>query len=834
MMEEDTTNIAAIASSVKDHSDSFKEGEKQLQEMLSKAKGFADKARIQQQYQQHSPNQSTPSSSNTPFMNGSTNSGYGTSRPKHWKPIPLNSPLRTMTNKTVTIKNLKEDEMNYVRDDQGDLLAVAKCSISALHQQLRSRTVAFALIAWLSQNNLQERIAEGKKKRAMGGKKSQKLSDLGNGHADEDGKDGAKNALNALFGGKGRLGSTVGGADMASTSVSGKGATLDGRKDCAKRAAGRLPMPPPLPTSWPPLPYEGSSASMSSGNGKMGSASGVGGTAADKKPKLKQLHLQPLPNLTGTFWESTNEPFFKSDELFDDLEEEFLIGGLKPKKLAFQQAGGSRSTAAASGKNTPGSSKAAQVESALDPQRAQNINIMLAKFGKRSLDAIAQSVINFEATSIGLATITSLQQFIPTVDEITKVRAFVERKWKAAGVAATSSTEDKLTSESSASSEPATAVKGGMATIAAAAAAAVARGGTAGKSKDNDKDDNKSVTSDPSSLPPSSEPGTPSPSPLPTPTAATKAGKRTLQDLSSKEIQDLRVGRAEQYIFVMSKVVGLDKRLSALSMVLSVQELHSYLVQNTEILLTACGEVRGSGRLRFILRAFLELNNALMRPPNMQKILQVTGANADANANAKPATSTAEEVTEQPNDASAQLQGFGLLQWSKFAQMKCNSGETAQTYIVHKLIQRIPEALMLGQDMPSIEEAKGVLLPRLAANVKKLEETVALLQELLAAEQEKISKLDEGTNAENNKLAEKNLQFALAETLKSTQDAQARHNQALADFVQLVQYFGEQSPPVEAEQFFGELSALCKSLATAVAVASNKSRRRALVTAVPH
>lgn len=397
----------------------------------------------------------------------------------------------------------------------------------------------------------------------------------------------------------------------------------------------------------------------------------------------------------------------------------------------------------------------------------------------------------------------------------------------------TSSTEDKLTSESSASSEPATAAeKGGMATIAAAAAAAVARGGTAGKSKDNDKDDNKSVTSDPSSLPPSSEPGTPSPSPLPTSTAATKAGKKTLQDLSSKEIQDLRVGRAEQYIFVMSKVVGLDKRLSALSMVLSVQELHSYVVQNTEILLTACGEVRGSGRLRFILRAFLELNNALMRPPNMQKILQVTGANA--NANAKPATSTAEEVTEQPNDASAQLQGFGLLQWSKFALMKCNSGETAQTYIVHKLIQRIPEALMLGQDMPSIEEAKGVLLPRLAANVKKLEETVALLQELLAAEQEKISKLDEGTNAENNKFAEKNLQFALAETLKSTQDAQARHNQALTDFVQLAQYFGEQSPPVEAEQFFGELSALCKSLAAAVAVASNKSRRRALVTAVPH
>lgn len=72
------------------------------------------------------------------------------------------------------------------------------------------------------------------------------------------------------------------------------------------------------------------------------------------------------------------------------MEEEFLIGGLKPKKLAFQQAGGSRSTAAASGKNTPGSGKVAQVESALDPQRAQNINIMLAKFGKRSLDAIAQ------------------------------------------------------------------------------------------------------------------------------------------------------------------------------------------------------------------------------------------------------------------------------------------------------------------------------------------------------------------------------------------------------------------------------------------------------------
>lgn len=437
-------------------------------------------------------------------------------------------------------------------------------------------------------------------------------------------------------------------------------------------------------------------------------------------------------------------------------------------------------------------------------------------------------MVNFDVAAVGVATVTSLQQFVPTPDEFAKVRAFVEKKWKAAGgVAGAAGGTAGTAGTAGAAGAGAGAGAGGrggggavggggggggLAAIAAAVAAAAARGGAKAAAASAD-DDGKSVASEPSLPPPSAdESPAPSPAPTPTPPPPPTVATKPLDALTSKELSELRVGRAEQYIFALSKIAGLEKRLAALSMVLSAQELHSYVVASTETLQTAVGEVRGSGRLRFILRSFLELNNALLRP-----VAAKTPATTTDEATAATAATAAAPAAAAPVEGAPQ--GFGLLQWSKLAQVKCNSGETATTYLVAKLLQRIPESLNLAQDLPTVDEARGVLLGRLAANVKKLDETVALLRELLAAE-----------GAAAATVAAKNLSQALHETQRWAQDAGARHSAALGDFVALVAFFGETSPPVEAEQFFGEVSALCKAIAAAVAAASSKTRRRALAT----
>lgn len=434
-------------------------------------------------------------------------------------------------------------------------------------------------------------------------------------------------------------------------------------------------------------------------------------------------------------------------------------------------------------------------------------------------------MVNFDVAAVGIATVTSLQQFVPTPDEFAKVRAFVEKKWKAAGGtagAAGAAAGTAAGGRGGGALGGAAGGAGGLGAIAAAVAAAAARGGAKAAAASaaaaaTADDDSKSVASEPS-LPPPIADESPAPSPAPTPTPPppppSAIATKPLDALTSKDLNDLRIGRAEQYIFALSKIAGLEKRLAALSMVLSAQELHAYVVANTETLQTAVGEVRGSGRLRFILRSFLELNNALLRP------VAVKTTTDDATAAAAASTAAAvTAVTAAAAPVEGALQGFGLLQWSKLAQVKCNSGETATTYLVAKLLQRIPESLNLAQDLPTVDEARGVLLGRLAANVKKLDETVALLQELLAAE---------GNAAAT--VAAKNLTQALHETQRWAQDASTRHSQALGDFVALVAFFGETSPPVEAEQFFGEVSALCKAIAAAVATASSKTRRRALAT----
>lgn len=57
----------------------------------------------------------------------------------------------------------------------------------------------------------------------------------------------------------------------------------------------------------------------------------------------------------------------------------------------------------------------------------------------------------------------------------------------------------------------------------------------------------------------------------------------------------------------------MEKRLSAMSSMLSALELSKNIIDNSEVLLNAVAEVKGSSRLKFLLKTFLDLNNALSK-----------------------------------------------------------------------------------------------------------------------------------------------------------------------------------------------------------------------------
>jgi hypothetical protein len=170
------------------------------------------------------------------------------------------------------------------------------------------------------------------------------------------------------------------------------------------------------------------------------------------------------------------------------------------------------------------------------------------------------------------------------------------------------------------------------------------------------------------------------------------------------------------------------------------------------------------------------------------------------------------------------MNGINIASWSKLSQVKLNNGETAYQYVINKIQNLIPEALELSHDMPSLDEAKGVMLNRLSADVRKLEEAVGLLSELLTDD------TSDNKDKEVPSIAMKNLTTHLEELKKMHQLSKERFELAQKDFIQCCAYYGESSPPTEPEALFGELSALCKSLQVAAATAAGTKQRRKALT----
>lgn len=186
----------------------------------------------------------------------------------------------------------------------------------------------------------------------------------------------------------------------------------------------------------------------------------------------------------------------------------------------------------------------------MDAQRAQNINIMLAKFGKKSYFDLAQSVKWFEADTVGAAAVASLAQFVPTPDECAKVTAHVLKKYA----------HQVHLLEEQKRKEREQFERGDEEPAEAAAAAEV----------------------------PSTDDST-------KPKAGLKGGPK-LPTVSAKDIDDraltkLKLGKAEQFVFVFSQVPKLETRLTAMTSVLSVKETSANVLSSAEIILNAVNEV---------------------------------------------------------------------------------------------------------------------------------------------------------------------------------------------------------------------------------------------------
>ena len=104
-----------------------------------------------------------------------------------------------------------------------------------------------------------------------------------------------------------------------------------------------IPIPPPVPTCWPPLPYtpdapgsagEGAadvSLSAAVTTSTIVNADGtvvtitIPATAPPPKPKLKQVYLVGLPSVEGTLWETAEEELIPVSSLSLQHSSNYMI-----------------------------------------------------------------------------------------------------------------------------------------------------------------------------------------------------------------------------------------------------------------------------------------------------------------------------------------------------------------------------------------------------------------------------------------------------------------------------------------------------------------------------
>ena len=260
--------------------------------------------------------------------------------------------------------------------------------------------------------------------------------------------------------------------------------------------------------------------------------------------------------------------------------------------------------------------------------------------------------------------------------------------------------------------------------------------------------------------------------------------KVDIKSIDANILSKLKVGKAEQFIFVFSQIPLLEVRLTCMAHTLSRQEVSKTVVSSSEKMLHAVTEVKGSERLKFILKVILDLNNTLVK-------------------NSK---------------ASTELIGIKLDSLSKLTQFKTNAGLTVEQYVVTKIAEHYPEALTVLNDMPSIDEARQVVFPRLTADVKKIEDCIDMMKSIMDYDRnnsdQPYTRLLVNTQPEqaSSSVLEPIIHInRFYEEIMDLYTLCSTHlDEALEDYHDLCRYFGEEEG-VEPELFFGQLIKFLRS-----------------------
>eukprot|EP01034_Spumella_vulgaris_P022019 gene22019-28113_t len=583
------------------------------------------------------------------------------------------------------------------------------------------------------------------------------------GGGDIDKEQGKANLM-ALFGKKGSVVGPADGKRASTVAVVSSGAVS------GPNWTKEIPRPPPVPTGWPPEPYTGGASGGGGAGGGSRDASGTStplgelvgaeNTSHDpSKPKLKQLFLVGLAKVEGTLWES-NDMDVNPSVLFEDFLDEFEANKAKPVVKSFGGGPGGASPLK-SVLNGKGAAKKSAAESLLDPQRAQGINIMLTQFGRRSIFDVAKAVDSFDAVSLPLERINNLLSCIPTPDEINKVAKFVTIQ--------------------------------GSKLPATVPAAKVKLFGDVSEEQEEGEG------------------------------AARESVKVEMRPKTEQEVlNELKLGKPEQYIYIMSRIPKLEQTLNAMMIAVTAKDTCDGIQKASQHILSAVDEVKGSVKLKYLLKAFLELSNVLNKHANNKQ-------------------------RSPPPLTSVKLSSL-----SELGRTKTNSNMTADMYVVSRILVHVPEVLDVAMDMPSVDDARAVIFNRLQPELKKVEEGVAIMRQLkeaqtaaqaaaLAAtaqsenEEEESEDLDEGAEGETVSKPPKAVKSVppspptfldkyLAESQRLLTSASRDLQDAQRDFQELCEYLGEEA--LDPEGLFGLVSSFVKGISS-TAVEARKIREKA-------
>jgi hypothetical protein len=294
-----------------------------------------------------------------------------TSTPKSWRRIPTGSPLRPQSPSAVpspaqyAAPSLQlHSAYKLLRDPQSDqLLLLQRPGPRALRDCLRGKMAAFGLIAWLGEKQSQRAAVESTtvSTSASGGTapttvltslplppSTRRPSSSSTGSAASKSSKTATTVASTSSTPGNTNSTKLGGKDALSAMLSKRfappppppppnpntanpsGSNQDKPASTPSGGASTnkaIPIPPPVPTTWPPIPY-----TLAPVDGQPKSVATLLLASLDQpaeakasRPKLKQAQLTQLNNVEGTFWAEPQEVLIPVSVVYCLWECTFLI-----------------------------------------------------------------------------------------------------------------------------------------------------------------------------------------------------------------------------------------------------------------------------------------------------------------------------------------------------------------------------------------------------------------------------------------------------------------------------------------------------------------------------